>query len=213
MTRTRSDLHTGSTISQLDGTPWRLVVHWHHVGKELVPAGIEVRCYGVKGDDPADFNGGQETPHHESPEYAHGELPRRVSSDLLVKRIKWGQVFAEHAATFASQLEQSAKETEGFHPPSADLMWSWARSARGQKRAGDDTYRLVAALHSEAQLVPDFRSRPSVYVLSQLRDVYGYELDPSSTSDRQKVRTWIGEARKRSYLAPSTKTTNRKEQE
>lgn len=210
MSETRSDLHLGSTMTRVQGTPWRIVVHWHRDGGQLIPAGVEVRCYGVEGDDAADFNGGQERPNHERPLLEPGERSRAASSELLGKRIRWGQVLGEHAAGLAKMLTASADETATLHAGSAAFMREVSALAGALTRATDDTYRLVAALYREA-LASEARSRPAVYVLGRLIEDHGYRLDPENRSDRVKVRQWIGVARKRGYLPKTTPNTERKE--
>jgi len=213
MSENRSDLHIGSTISRLElegmPTPWRLVVHWHLDRGQLVPAGVEMRCYGVDGDDETDFFGGQEHPQHSAPLLDDGEQTRAASSDLVGKRIKWGPVLGEHAARLSRMLAESATETEGWHSGSAQFMREASALAGSLTRATDDTYRLVAALYKEA-LKGEHRSQPAKYVLHRLIEVYRYPLDPENESHRVKVRQWIGEARKRNYLPKTTANTTRK---
>lgn len=193
----------------MEGTPWRIVVHWHLDHGQLVPAGVEVRCYGVADDDEANFWGGQEHPNHEVPLMDDGQRTRAASSDLIGKRVKWGQVLGEHAASLSQMLAESASETEGLHAGSARLMRDVSTLAGGLTRATDDTYRLVAALYREALTGPA-RSRPAMYVMERLIGEHGYALDRENESDRVKVRQWIGEARKRDYLPKTTANTNRK---
>lgn len=208
MSETRSGLHVGSTLSRVADSPWRIVVHWHTDGGQLVPAGVEIRCYGVAGDDENEFWGGQERPNHEQPLLDDGQRSRAVSSDL-VKRLKLGPALGEHAAQLTRLLARSADETASMHQGSAAFMREVSALAGGLTRATDATYGLVAALYREALEGPS-RSRPAVYVLDRLVDAHDYALDRDSTSDRVKVRQWIGEARKRGYLPKTTANTTRR---
>lgn len=179
-------------------------MHWHDHRGQLIPAGVEVRCYGVEHENEDDFWGGQEMPRHENPLFDEGESSRASSSGLLSSRVKWGVVLGEHAAKLSAMLARSAAETATFHPGSAAFMSTLSRSAAGLTRATDDTYKLVAALYLEA-LTTTERARPASYVRARLVEQHGYELKDNA-SHRTKVRQWIGEARKRGYLPPATRT-------
>lgn len=207
MSEMRSALHIGSTVSEIEGTPWRVVVHWHRDRGQLIPAGIEVRCYEVPGEDVDDFQGGQETPDHGRPVFDDGEQSRAVSSELIGKRIRWGQVLGDHAAKLSRLTAADAEAPGPHHAGSAELLASVAALAGGLTRATSQTYVLVAALYREA-LESEHRSRPAVYVLERLADGHGYPLSADNPSDRVKVRQWIGEARKRGHLPKSTANTN-----
>lgn len=206
MSEIRGHLHFGSTVSEIEGTPWRVVVHWHRDRGQLIPAGIEVRCYQVPREEVDNFQGGQETPEHGHPVFDDGEQSRAVSSELIGKRIRWGQVLGDHAAKL-SRLTGADAETPGpHHAGSAELLANVSALASGLTRATGQTYELVADLYREAQ-ASEHRSRPAVYVLERLADGHGYPLSANNPSDRVKVRQWIGEARKRGHLPKSTANT------
>lgn len=173
-------------------------MHWHEDRGQLIPACVEVRCYGVEDENEGDFWGGQERPNHALPIFSEGESSRSASSELLGKRIRWGRVLGEHAAELSAMLADSASETASLHAGSSNFMRNLSLNAAGLARANDETYRVVAALYLQALSSQD-RARPALFVMNQLIE-RGYALDHGNSSDRVKVRQWIGEARKRGYL-------------
>lgn len=203
----------GSTESSHAGI-WRITMHWYEDGGNVSPAGLEVRAVTMRGDAPLGplRDGTPEGNYYEA--RCRPRAPDAISSQLLGHDLKWGALIREHRGLLLDSLEESVEKdrlgAEWEHV--AELVAGLPHGNRRGHRAADSDYQLCAALYREAQRT-GHRGSEALEVLRLLVERYNYQLDPENHSHRQKVRAWIAEARKRGYLEPSTRTTNRKEQQ
>lgn len=197
----------GSTRSEVDG--WVVVTHWHAVDGKIIPAGVDVRCYDAGGDEHWTGTEGNPDPRHYEGGFRRGQPPQAVTSGLLGKRLRWGQLLTEQRSELADSLHDTGDDSR-FDPDVAE-EWKMLAERAGAPmssglRATDVTYRRVASLLPEAER--DYRGRVALGVLELLREKHDYPLNPDNKSDRVKVRQWMRKARD---LPKTTANTERKE--
>lgn len=190
---------------------WRITITWRRVRAprgegHTYAAGVNIEGDGLPWDLPP---GLEETRRDDQITRTPGRPPE-VTSNLFVKRVRWGEVLREHRDQLEEKLRTRAAPFEGQVPPDTrnkKRAIAVRRAVASDLReladdvAEDNTIRATPALYDLVlelleEATKSHPSRSNVRVLELLQQ-RGYPLDPENPSDRVKVRRWCNTARKR----------------